>query len=459
MITSAAPQAGANSAADPSWAWAPYAPDRQRPWTLQWAGHLFRRAGFGATWEQLQEALAGGPQRAIDQLVRRPSESATVAASAATAGQAGSLESLRAWWLRQMLETESPLQEKMTLFWHGHFGISMSRVKDARLMAAHLQTLRSHALGSYRELLRATSQDPALFLGFNAESSRKALPNENLARQLMGGLSLGPGVCDEQDVKEAARAFTGWFVLRGSLRFFEREHDSGVKTVLSQQGPWTPDDVLRIVLDRREPAQLLVRKTYRWLINEVEEPADGLLAPLVESFSKSYDMRQLVETMLRSNLFFSPVAYRQRIKSPVEFALGIVRGLAGITATLPLGAALAGLGQALGEPPTVQGWAGGRCWLNAATISGRIALARALLSPEGAYAGKPDPSTVAQANNLSDPDSAVTFFLKAYLQDDLPEETRQALQDAARAAQREPGQQWLRKTVLAVVSLPDFQLC
>ena len=341
---------------DPAWAWAPYAPQADRPWTLKWAAHLYRRAGFGANWQQLEQALAEGPQRTVDRLVRPYEDAPAAAANAGDSetGGSGSIDALRAWWLRRMIETPFPLLEKMTLFWHDHLGISLARVKDPPLMAKHVAALRKHALGRYRDLLNAMSNDPAVYLGLNADANRKALPNENVVRQLMDQLSLGPGHYGEEDIREAARAFTGWFVLRGTLRFFDREHDSGEKTILGSKGPWNASDVLRIVLDQPAAPRNLVRRLYRWFVSEVDEPADALLDPLVKTLAADYHVGNVVETVLRSNLFFSPAAYRRRVKTPVDYALGIIKGIGGIVPTILLGQDLAEQGQDLYQPPTVR---------------------------------------------------------------------------------------------------------
>ena len=250
---------------DPGWAWARYEPSDACPWTLPLAGHLYRRAAFGADWQQLQDALAAGPQATVDRLLGPPGGPS--ASDQDDASQSGGIESLAAWWLRRMLMTEHPLQEKMTLFWHGRFGIGMARVKDAQVMAKHVEVLRQHALGSYRDMLQAAVEDPAMYLGLNAEANRKAVPNPNLTRHLLSELSVGTQY-DEQDLAEAARAFTGWFVLQGRLKFFEREHDPGTKTVLDQKGNWQAKDIVRILLDRSQSAEFLVRDVWRWLISE-----------------------------------------------------------------------------------------------------------------------------------------------------------------------------------------------
>jgi len=402
------------------WAWAAYEPSTQRPWNLVQAGHLYRRAAFGAAWDELQQALSDGPQRTIDRLL---SPQADVAAfnrehDEYETSAAGSVNELRAWWLRRMIQTPHPLLEKMTLFWHSHFATNAANVNDVRLVQRHVQLLRSQALGSFRTLLQDISRDPAMLLWLGADTNRKARPNENYARPLMDAFSLGPGNYTQKDVAEAARACTGWFVLRGQLRYIDREHDDGVKHILGQKGSFTCDDVVRIVLEQPAAAQTLVRKLYRFLISETEEPQTELIAPLAESFAKDYDILKLIETMLRSNLFFSEAAYHRRIKCPVEFALGIVRGLEGMVSTTQLAQDLADLGQNLYHLPTVNGWTGGLHWTNTATYAGRHNLALALLQGSGPYGGKLNPLLIARKHGASTPESAARFLLDLFLQGD-----------------------------------------
>jgi uncharacterized protein (DUF1800 family) len=449
-----------NTAANPAWAWAKYKPDERRPWSLRLAGHLYRRAAFGGTWSQLEQALADGPQRTVDRLLRPQTD---VAAFNETYDEyddaaASSAEGLRSWWLRRMIETPHPLLEKMTLFWHGHFAASNARVKSGQLMAAHVRMLRTHALGKYRPLLEGASRDPAMFLGLDSVANRKSVPNENFARQLMERLTLGPGHFDEEDVHEAARAFTGWFVMRNQLRFVAREHDEGTKKILGRAGKWTVEDVVQIVLDQPAVSRLLVRKLYRWLISETDEPDDALLAPIVESFDKDYDVGRVVETMLRSNLFFSETAYRRRVKSPIEYALGIIRALETTVSTVRLGLHLSELGQNLLYPPTVRGWEGGRHWLNSLTLVGRSNLATALLAAEGPYGGKLDPAAVAGRHNRSAPKPAAEFVVDLFLQGDLGPKVREALLKAIPSSGGDASK-WLRPFVHGVVTLPEFQLC
>ena len=453
--------APAGKLADPEWAWAPYQPDAERPWDLARAGHLYRRAAFGADWAQLQQALSDGPQRTVEKLLRPEADLAAFSRTyddyEASAAGSGSADGLRAWWLRRMIHTPHPLLEKMTLFWHNHFATSNAKVGNATLMQRHVHLLRTHALGRYEPLLEAVSRDPAMLVWLDADANRRSLPNENYPRELMGRFSLGLGNFDEEDIQESARAFTGWFVFRNQLRYIPREHDPGTKKVLGQEGNFDGDDVVRIVLQQPATPRLLVRKLYRWLISETHQPGDALLAPLAESLANDYDTGKLVETMLRSNLFFSPVAYRQRIKCPVEFALGIVKGLEGMVPTGRLGSDLADLGQNLYHPPTVKGWEGGRYWINSATLVGRSNLAMALLSGSKPYDDKLDPLAVAGKHGHSTPQSAARFLLDLFLQGDLEAGVAETLLETVAASEGNPSQR-LRRFAHAVVTLPEFQL-
>jgi uncharacterized protein (DUF1800 family) len=447
---------------DPRWAWAEYEPDGDSPWNLAQAGHLYRRAAFGASWDQLQQALSDGPKRTIDKLLK---PQADVAAFNRTHDEyeasASSANGLRAWWLRRMIQTPHALLEKMTLFWHSHFATNGAKVKNASLMQQHVRLLRSQALNSFRTLLEGISRDPAVLIWLGAEANRRARPNENLARSLMETYTFGPDHGTEKDIREASRAFTGWFVMRGRLRHIAREHDGNVKQILGQEGSFTGDDVVRIVLEQPATPQRLVRKLYRWLICETEEPGAMLIAPLAESFAEDYNVLRLVETMLRSNQFFSPAAYRRRIKCPVEFALGIVRGLEELTSTTQLAQDLADLGQNLYHPPTVRGWTGGRHWINSATIAGRHNLAQALLQNSGPYAGKLNPWAVAEKHGCSGFESAARFLLDLFLQGNVDPDVYDTLLKTAQARVSVGSgntEERMRRFAHAVVTLPEFNL-
>jgi uncharacterized protein (DUF1800 family) len=430
--------------------WAAHKPDDQRPWDLRAAGHLFRRAAFGASWEQLQQALRDGPQRTIDRLLR-PEEDA--AAFNRTQDQyeaaANSADGLRAWWLRRMIQSPHPLLEKMTLFWHGYFAVSEARVGNAAFMRRHVQLLRTHALSRFDALLPAVARDPATLLWLDGNANRKIRPNEEYARTVLEAYALGPGVCTPKDIAEAARAFTGWLVLQNEFRFVEHQHDAGEKRVLGQTGTFGGDDVLRIVLRQPATAKRIVRKLHGWLISESETPPDEFFAPLDQAFTKDYDVGKLVETMLRSTLFFSPIAYRQRVKSPVEFAVGLVRAFGELVPTTHLGQDLAALGQNLYHPPSIQGWQGGQTWINKATLLGRANLAAAMLAGGEPYGNKLDPAALAKKHGRAAPADAGRLLLDLFLQGDVPPAVAEAAVKPAAS---------LRETAHYIVTLPEFQL-
>src|SRR5579885_1868288 len=279
---------------DPLWAWQPYRPSTEAPWNLPRVGHLYRRAAFGATYAELEAGLKASPEVLIDQLLKGgPGLSefdAEMAPLAQNLARYNDVAHLRAWWLARRLHSPHPLQEKITLFWHNHFATSFAKVQSTRFMLGQYELLRRHALGRFSELLRAMSSDPAMLIWLDGRDSKKGNPNENYARELMELFSLGIGHYTEKDVREAARAFTGWEIQGTKAVFNAQQHDDGVKTVLGQTGNWNADDIVRICLEQKSAAPFLVAKLYRFFISETAAPSPELLAPLAQQFRNSdYD--------------------------------------------------------------------------------------------------------------------------------------------------------------------------
>jgi uncharacterized protein (DUF1800 family) len=472
---------------DPADAWLPWTPDAQQPWNLKWAEHLYRRAAFGATWNELQRAISQGPEKTLDRLLTggdgREDFDQLMDAFAPEAPFYQPFEdnsSLQGWWLYRMIHTPHPFQERMTLFWHNHFATSIVKVRQPALMKQQNFLLRKHALGKLRPLVLDISRDPAMLIWLDSNSNVKGKPNENYARELLELFTLGVGNYTESDIREAARAFTGWHTsgddnlsnvnVARTFAFRKFLHDDGPKTVLGQTGAWNGDDVVRVVLEQPAAARFLVRKLYRHFIGESVVPPDRLIEPLAEQFRKSeYDVAALMRTLLRSRHFFSEFAYRQRIKSPVEFLVGLLRTLEGKNqgegATLPLPVSMNSLGQTLFAPPSVKGWDGGKAWLNSATLLARHNLAwRFLLGVRGPLAIKVNPLALIQ-KHVKDKDfgQQVDFLLDLLLS---PE--RRPGDDHARAAlvaflaknnpRGEALDRRLRETAHAVVLMPKYQL-
>jgi uncharacterized protein (DUF1800 family) len=357
-----------------------------------------------------------------------------------------------------MVETPHPLLEKMTLFWRGHFAFNAEPVKDARLMQRHVGLLRAHALGSFSSLLHAVWQDPALLLALGAEAHRRAAPTEALVRPLMESFTLGTGSFAEKDVHEAARAFAGWFVLRGEARLIPGEQDRTVKQVLGEEGDLGADDVIRILLEQPATAQTLVRRLCRWLLSETADLDPVLVAPLAESFARDYNVSRLVETFLRSNLFFSSLAYRSRIKGPVEYAVGIIRVLEGTAATLPLAQTVADLGQDPISLPTVKGWRGGPYWITTPALVLRHNLALALVQGQQPYGARLDPWALAQRHGFTTPESAAGFLLDLLVPGDLDPPVREALLRDVRTGGGDDPRTRLVRLAYAAMTQPEFQL-
>jgi uncharacterized protein (DUF1800 family) len=457
---------------DPRWAWAPYEPGAKAPWDLKKVGHLYRRAGFGATSTELESGLRDGPEKTIALLLEGNEEKADDAMNEVKEGvrQANSGQQLAAWWLYRILYSSNPLREKMTLFWHNHFATSNAKVRNAGFMLQQYDLMHRHALGSFRALLRAMSTDPAMMVWLDIRDSKKGMPNENYARELMELFSLGIGHYTEKDIREAARAFTGWSLRGEETIFTAAQHDDGDKTVLGQTGNWEPDDIVRICLEQASAPTLIVGKLYQFLVSETVPATPELLAPLAEQFRQSdFDFGALLATVLRSNLFFSPTMYRTRVKAPVEFAIGIVRALEGRVGTTALAQALEGLGQNLFHPPSVKGWDGGTAWLNGQTLLFRQNLALALTSTEDPRFGRrTDPALLARKHHKMSDAEVVEFFLRLFLQDDVPAESRARLftyQENSRKlsfpkywTEADAADHRVRALCHLVLALPEFQL-
>jgi uncharacterized protein (DUF1800 family) len=459
---------------DARWAWEPYRPSSAAPWDLKRVGHLYRRASFGATWSELQAGIQAGPQKTIDQLLKGgsagPDFEKWSAKMAATIAQSNNGREARAWWLYRMLYGSHPLREKMTLFWHNHFATSNSKVNNAGFMIGQYQLMYRHALGSFRSLLLETSRDPAMMVWLDTSASKKAMPNENYARELMELFSLGIGHYTETDVREAARAFTGWDIQAGKAVFTAKQHDDDQKTVLGQKGKWTGDDIVRICLEQKSAPAFIVGKLYRFLVSETIPATTELLEPLAQLFRQSdYNFGALVETVLRSNLFFSPIVYRTRVKAPVDFALGIVRALEGQPGTPALGQALEGLGQNLFYPPSVKGWDGGAAWLNGQTLLFRQNLALALTSTQdNRFGRRTDPAVLAREHHRQTARELVDFFVQLFLQGDVPPDAHAGLVHYLEHAHtqkvpvywtpQDAADHRVRTLCHLVLALPEFQL-
>jgi len=468
---------------DPAKAWQPAPKDQ---WNLKWAAHLYRRAAFGTPPRDIEETTASealklavdrGRDAAIEELLNgakgqdedKISESMDflgrhIAASGGriSSGDRAALGRLQGWWLYRMLYSPHPLRERLTLFWHNHFATSVAKVRSLPLMFNQNRLLRKHALGKFPSFLLEASRDAAMIVWLDNNSNIKGSANENFAREVMELFSLGVGNYTETDIREAARAFTGWSSNGEQFVFNSAQHDFGRKTVLGQSGAWNGEDVIRIVLEQPSAARFLVRKMFRQFINDSLDPPDKLLEPLADQFrSSGYDIRACIATLLRSRIFFSDHAYRQRIKSPVEYVVGLVSSFNGVVSPKDLAETMDGLGQSLFEPPNVAGWKGGKTWLNSATLVARHNLAWRLVGGTDArFKEKIDPARVISKLAKKDGAKQVNDLLDLLLQGDVDPQIRQKLIAHAtrKAAAKKPQKEELRKLAHTILLLPEYQL-
>ena len=280
---------------------------------------------------------------------------------------------LKAWWFKEMVQTDSPISEQMTLFWHNHFTSSLKKVRSPSLMFRQNLLLRKHALGNFRKLLHAVAQDPAMIIYLDNVSNIKGKPNENFARELLELFTLGEGHYTEQDIKEAARAFTGWSIDRrnGQYRFVRRRHDYGTKTFMGHTGNFNGDDIIDIVLDQPGVAVYVTKKIWCNFISGPPDPEE--IKRLANIFrSNDYEIKPLMQALLTSNYFRDSIQYGSMIKSPVDLLVGTLR-MFQIPVGKGFGLALASrrLGQDLMYPPNVKGWDGGTSWITTDTLLAR----------------------------------------------------------------------------------------
>ncbi len=268
------------------------------------------------------------------------------------------------WWANRMLTSPRPLQERMALFWHGHFATNEDKVRDYRKMLNQLELFQNQGLGSFRTLMIGVAQDPAMLSFLDAAVNVKGAPNENFAREIMELFTMGVGHYSEHDIREAARAFTGWNYQGVAFHIDAAKHDGGPKDVLGRRGNYDGVQVIDIILDQPVTPRYLASKLYRHFVREDIEPA------LAEELGRrlkavDYNIAAFLEMLFMSRDFHAPESVATRIKGPVELVVSTYRklGLTEVPGVPDFNETTTALGQRLMHPPTVAGWAQGRRWI------------------------------------------------------------------------------------------------
>ena len=415
-------------------------------WSYDRAAHLIERAGFGATPEEIERIAAMSPQRAVDTLVDYeaiddpgqarfdesgvwdagmdpfPPSRAEAVRIARERGEglgekvlpegtprrlqpvvdkffysltANNIETQRLglWWANRMLTTKRPLEEKLTLFWHGHFATGENKVRDYRMMLRQNQMLRRDASGNLRDLLIGILKDPAMLVYLDNGENVKQHPNENFGRELLELFTMGVGNYAERDVREAARAFTGWTNNALEFRFDVEQHDFSAKTFLGRTGTLNGEDIIDTILAQPVTAEFVAARVYRYFVRE--DIAGPVRAELGRTLRTSgYRMKPLLKRIFLSKDFYSAPSYATQIKSPVHLVVSTYRkaGLREVPTIPDFGRMTSSLGQALFDPPNVAGWAGGRTWITPSTLLQRGNLFRDVLFPDVKTFRAPDRS-------------------------------------------------------------------
>lgn len=365
-----------------------------RPMGEDEARHLLNRTGFGPDRTAIQQFATLDREQAVDTLlsgvltqpVTTPDPDVLTFVTPRTYREADETTKkqlrqqererellLRSWWYGEMLTTPSPLTERLVLFWHNHFTSSLEKVKSARLMYDQNQLFRREALGNFRTLLHDVSKDPAMLVYLDTARSRKDKPNENYAREVMELFTLGEGHYAEQDIREGARALTGWTVDpdTGAFLYNRRQHDDGDKTILGRQGRFDGDQFLDILLAQPAASELVTRKLWREFVSPTPDEAE--VQRLANQFRRQdYQLKPLLRALLLTPQFWDPANRGDLVKSPVELIVGTLRQFRPQVVDMrPFLYTARNLGQDLFNPPNVKGWPGGNDWINTGTLLAR----------------------------------------------------------------------------------------
>lgn len=458
-------------------------------WDYEKARHLLSRAGFGGMPDEVAKLHAMGLHGAVKHLVEfqklpapnahvdiRLPERATIYENRLTAAAQSKLgnertsrrfqqeSQLRQWWLRRMVETPRPLEEKLALFWHGHFAVSFLKNENPHAMYRQNQLLRDYGAVNYAGLLRGIVQDPAMIAYLDNQVNFKGSGNENLGREILELFAMGEGQgYTEQDLREASRALTGYSYEHhtGQFKFIATRHDDTTKTIFGRAGNWGGDDLVDLILQQPATARFTATKLFQFFAHET--PATETIDRLAQTLRLSnYELAPMLENLFLSEEFYSPKTMRSRIKNPVELMVGTIRtlGLAQVNYGT-VDNALQTMGQTLFEPPNVKGWEEGRAWVNANRVLIRYNEVASLVENAGF-----DVVAALDGKGIKTPADVVDHFAKACLALPLGAKKREELikfigtlpPASDWAAQRNQINPKLRALLISLMSMPEYQL-
>lgn len=474
------------------------------------ARHLLNRAGFGGTTEQVRALVQMGLTDAVDLLlnyeriddsdlpsfdadsdiVRPPTREEQMELQRARRENNEEIQSqfqarrnemrrqdrrkLQAqthWWLLRMIATPRPMQENLVLLWHGHFATRYRGVEDSYLLYQQNQMFRRRANGSFADLARGIVRDPAMIRFLNNDSNRRQRPNENLARELMELFTLGVGNYTEFDIKQGARALTGYGVDDNEFMFHDRAHDPGEKTILGESGAFTGDDFVNILLTRPECPRFVAYKLYKHLVADVHDSPTAESQAVIDQLADllrqdDYELLPALRTLLASEHFYDRAIMGNKIKSPAQLLIGTMRALdVPVRSDATLTEAMGLMGQQLFDPPSVAGWDGGRAWINTSTLFVRQNLCVYLLTGKLPFNDgwsretmNYDPSVLLADIPRRTPEVVVDTLLAALILTDVTPARRGDLVNFLQQ-RGNINNDTLIGLLLLITAMPEYQLC
>ncbi len=430
-----------------------FEPTARDPFDLRKVSHLLRRAGFAAPLGTRRRLAQKGLDRALAWVMPEDGEQPRLDDRFDDVVATGEIERLRALRVAQALSSRLQLRQRLSYFWHDHFATSNQKLRDPRAMAEQFRTFDRLGSGSFDDLVRALCRDPALLRWLDNDVNTKRQPNENFARELFELFTLGRGNYTEVDIREAARAFSGWHVRDGQFHFAPNLHDSGSKSVFGRTGELDGDDIVDLCVEREDSARFLATRWLQFFVHP--EPEDDEVTALARVYrDHGRDVRRTIVTLLQSRLFFSPRAYRSIVKSPAEFTIGAVRLLGGRVAPAFVARVMGALGETWCEPPSVEGWQGGRAWLSPASWLLRSNFVADVLAGRR---GKLRPAPQSLFDRVR-PDQRAKAALLYLLDGDVDDDGRERIEALAASQQNHGSRAAAAELLHAVACLPQFQL-
>ena len=444
---------------DPHAALEPYDPQQGHgPWDAHHVAHLLRRAIGGPMPNQVEELRSMPAHLVVEQLFQ-PSDISLESiwgASGVALAATNERPRLASWWLMKLAQDEYALGNRLAVFWHDHFATTWSKIQDGQQMLAQHSALLVLGAGPFHKLLQAMIEDPAMLRFLDGDSNSRGLPNENLARELFELFALGPGNYTETDIREAARALTGYTVRQGAFKFEKMLHDPDPKTVFGteiQNG----GDLVNLTVRQPACAKFLAEKLWKYYVAP-EIPADVLDLLTEQWRDHDLDTGWLVRTMLASRAFHASSSIFSLIKSPVDYVVGVIRAVSGRPDPREMDTACSLMGQELFEPPGVQGWKGGSAWIHTSAWLERTKFAAAVASGRrGLLRDAPLTKLFPERHRLHCSE-LLQDVLAALLPVGLNEQRRHALESQLESSPNRATTTLLQETAYSVMCLPEYHL-